>query len=64
MTDITKFFIDTAKEAFVFLINEYGMKCKTRQVNEYGKKCKILDWQTCGAFAPGVFRVVYDLQIG
>lgn len=29
-----------------------------------GKKCKVLNYRKCGAFAPGVFRVVYDLQIG
>ena len=28
------------------------------------KKCKVLNWKKCGAFAPGVFRVVYDLKIG
>ncbi len=29
-----------------------------------GKKCKVVDFRKCGAFAPGVFRVVYDLRIG
>lgn len=28
-----------------------------------GKKCKVVDFRRCGAFAPGVFRVVYDLKI-
>ncbi|MCK4589247.1 MAG: class I SAM-dependent methyltransferase family protein [Nanoarchaeota archaeon] len=29
-----------------------------------GKKCRVVDFRKCGAFAPGVFRVVYDLRIG
>ena len=28
-----------------------------------GKKCKVVDFRKCGNFAPGVFRVVYDLKI-
>jgi len=30
---------------------------------ENGKRCKIWQWQKCGSFAPGVFRIVYDVQV-
>jgi len=28
-----------------------------------GKRCRVVNFRKCGAFAPGVFRVVYDLKI-
>ncbi|MFC1801732.1 class I SAM-dependent methyltransferase family protein, partial [Nanoarchaeota archaeon] len=51
---------------YTFLGEKDFEKEKKRLVGvckKLGKKCKVLDWRTCGAYAPGVFRVVYDLQI-
>ena len=51
---------------YAFLGDDFFEKEKKRLVEvckKLGKKCNILNWQTCGNFAPGVFRVVYDLQI-
>lgn len=31
---------------------------------KHGKRCKVWQWRKCGSFAPGVFRVVFDVQAG
>jgi tRNA (guanine37-N1)-methyltransferase len=63
--------LETVKEKgvihyYTFLGEDDFEKEKKRLVGickKLRKSCKVLDWRTCGAYAPGVFRVVYDLRI-